>query len=120
MRRALIIILSATAGAAALTLVFDIPIILFAYRIAHQNPTTARVLLTAVMAVPYLIATLTATVAILAACEPQQTREAVRKTATQSDHGSDKAARNAAKSKPEHTSAFLHQLLRRRGRDGEN
>lgn len=109
MRRALIIILSATAGAAALTLVFDIPIILFAYRIAPKDPAAARILLTAVMAVPYLIATLTATVAVLAAYPPQQNREAVSETAMQSDHSSDKPAWNIA------TSAFWRRLLRRRG-----
>lgn len=58
-------ILALASGAAALPLIFQVEIILWAYRISDQNPIIASVLITGVMAAPYFIACATATAAII-------------------------------------------------------
>ena len=71
-------ILALAAGAAALPLIFQVDIIVWAYRISGQYPIIAGLLIKGVMAAPYFIACATATVAIIIladrTCGPAQRR----------------------------------------------
>ena len=58
-------ILALAAGAAAVSLIFQVEIILAAYRIAPDHPIIASLLIRGVMTAPYFIAGSTATAAII-------------------------------------------------------